>query len=174
MSFLKNFIIIVVAVLFLSLFVTGCGAEEIDSDTGNTVAVGSFINVPGREDEGLVYHKTSKTVYVLEQRSPNTNQSTGYCALYRKDGQFWKYNEESKEIVPEGAEDTISTSLTKTDYSEILKASNNNTDVLDILVEYSERQEINEEQKKNLVEMLEKADLEEDYKSELLIKVLNM
>lgn len=100
MSFLKNFIIIFVAVLFLSLFVTGCGAEEIDSDTGNTVAVGSFINVPGREDEGLVYHKTSKTVYVLEQRSPNTNQSTGYCALYRKDGQFWKYNEESKEIVP--------------------------------------------------------------------------
>lgn len=101
MSFVGKFLTVFVLFFLVSAFLVGCGSE-VDPETGNTVKVGSFIAVPGREDEGLVYHKTSKTVYVLERMSPGSTTSTGYCALYRKDGQFWKYDEESKEIVPEG------------------------------------------------------------------------
>ncbi len=173
LSFIKKFVLIFATIFILFVFVAGCEVTE-DAETGNTIEVDSFINVPGREDEGLVYHKTSKVVYVLEEKIPGTHRSTGFCALYRQDRQFWIYDEESKEIIPEDTEEAISISLTREDYSEILNATNNNTDILDILVEYSQRQEINEQQKKNLVEILEKSDLEEDYKVELLIKVLNM
>lgn len=137
-------------VMLILCFLCSCG--KTDSDTGNEVIAGSLIQVPGREEEGLVYHKYSKTVYVAGIRNSTTNMATGFCGLYRDQGSFWKYDEEKKELVPE---DT-NMMRTNVDLNEILSASReSNLDVEGIILEYIENGEFTNEQKRELIEMLE-------------------
>lgn len=142
---------LLVVVVLIFVFLCGCGSKGTDTEIGNNIKVGSLIEVPGRESEGLVYHKTSKTVYVLEIEHEGMNYATGFCALYRENNTFWKYDEKNKKIVPETDEDATNTYA---DLSDKLEACNEqNTDFVDVIMDYIEEHEheITDKQKDDLI-----------------------
>lgn len=137
-----------VVVVLISVLLCGCGVkeDEKDSETGNKVKAGSFICIPGRESEGLVYHKTSKTVYIIEENHPGYNHSTGFCALYRENNSFWKYDETNKKIVPETEFEADISQNESLDLSKV-----EDTDFIDVVIDYIENHELTDKQKDDLI-----------------------
>ncbi len=169
-KFFKSF-----SVMFLvMLVVSGCiknkdSNSDLDSEQTIWVGIDTLEYVPGHEVEDLFYHTTSKTVYVIGESGRYS-----YCSIYRDKGSFWKYDESQGKLVPEEAFNLF---LSREDMKEILNASKkSDIDVYDIILQYIETKTINEQQKTELINMLENTEYEIDerQKSELIDKILNM
>lgn len=85
--FKRCFAIIVIGILMCTLLCS-CGKES----TQNSSVADPFISIPDEEENGLVYHKKSNTVYVLFSTCGGY-QGYGYCSLYVQNGHFCEYRD---------------------------------------------------------------------------------
>jgi len=98
----QNFIRLISLALILCFSITllsSCG-ENKQSTYSSSVA-DPFIPIEGEEENGLVYHRGSKTVYVLFEET-DYGYGYGYLAEYIINGHYCKYKDgEIVEIIPE-------------------------------------------------------------------------
>lgn len=121
--------------VFLAVVLVGmcmlCGCYDKTS-TENGRKADPYISIQGEEENGLVYHKKSKTVYILFTGTSGGYGEYGFCSLYVQNGHFCEYRD-GKIVEIDGTESTTSkfqngqtpdeiwSSMTDEEKAEILK-----------------------------------------------------
>lgn len=100
----RNFIRLISLALILCLSLIALSScADVNESTKAAYKGDPFISIDGEEENGLVYHRESKTVYVLfEEWEIATDTGYGYLSLYVVNGHFCEYIDgEIVEIIPE-------------------------------------------------------------------------
>lgn len=88
--------VITMVLLVVTLF-TGCGNKS----TQNATLADPFIAIEGQEENGLVYHKESKTVYTLFTELRGGPSYAGYLSEHIVNGHNCEYREDKiMEVIP--------------------------------------------------------------------------
>lgn len=115
-SLLKRCLPVVILTALLMVICMLCGCNEKTS-IENVDSADPYISIEGEEETGLVYHKKSKTVYILFSEEDGY-RGFGYCSLYVQNGHFCEYRDgEIVEIY--GSQSTTNKSLNEQTLDEI-------------------------------------------------------
>jgi hypothetical protein len=96
-NYIFRIICVLTILVMLSTLISGCGKES----TGTAYDADPFVPIEGEEINGLVYHRQSKTVYVLLKEA-NGYQGYGYLAEYIVNGHYTEYIDgKIIEVIPE-------------------------------------------------------------------------
>lgn len=93
----KRIMCIGVTAVLLTMLLVGCGKEA----SSTAQLADPFATIEGKETEGLVYNRDSKTVYVMYRDSSIGGFSYGYLSEYVVNGHYCKYREgKIVEVIP--------------------------------------------------------------------------
>ena len=105
MKFKKRGILLILAIIMAAMMCschnnTYNTATKTNKENGKElITYGAFIQIPGEEDNGLYYHKESKTVYIIFDRCIGLDNSVFSATPYIDDGHYFEYID--GKIVPE-------------------------------------------------------------------------
>ena len=112
MKFKKRGILSILAIVIIAIMCS-CGSNTYDTSTKinkengeEPITYGAFVQIPGEEENGLYYHKESKTVYIIFDRNVEYTNAVLSATPYIDDGHYWEYID--GEIVPDNITDITS------------------------------------------------------------------